>query len=142
VLFLSESGNKTAARDVDLAASIGLAIESDKNLPDVILLDLAGSQPLLVFVEIVATDGPVTERRRDALLRQTDAADFPRSRVAFLTAYEDRASDAFRRTISSVVWGSFVWFASEPDKLLILKECLVGPVMATLDELIEPPRPT
>lgn len=36
VLSLSESGNKTAARDIELAASIGLKIESDRNLPDVI----------------------------------------------------------------------------------------------------------
>jgi hypothetical protein len=138
VLSLSESGNKTAARDVELAASIGLTIESDRNLPDVVLVDLAGNEPLLVFVEIVATDGPVTERRRDAILRQTDAAGFHRSRVAFLTAYEDRGSDAFRRTISSVVWGSFVWFASEPDKLLILKEWSVRTAISTLDELIDP----
>jgi BsuBI/PstI restriction endonuclease domain len=105
----------------------------------VILVDLAGSDPLLVFVEIVATDGPVTERRRDALLRQIDASGFRRSRVAFLTAYEDRASEAFRRTISSVVWGSFVWFASEPDKLLILKEWAAESVISTLDDLNEPP---
>ena len=102
-------------------------------------MDLAADEPLLVFVEIVATDGPVTERRREALLRQTDAAGFRRSRVAFLTAYDDRASDAFRRTISSVVWGSFVWFASEPDKLLILREFPIGSVISTLDELIESP---
>lgn len=133
VLSLSESGNKVVSRDAELAARVGLKIESDKNLPDVVLVDLAPNEPLLVFVEIVATDGPVTERRRDAFLRQTVAAGFDRSQVAFLTAYEDRGSDAFRKTIASVVWDSFVWFASEPDKLLILKEFHDVP---QLDELM------
>ena len=37
VVFLSESGNKVVARDDELARSIGLAIQADKNLPDTIL---------------------------------------------------------------------------------------------------------
>ncbi|HEY6235931.1 MAG TPA: BsuBI/PstI family type II restriction endonuclease [Candidatus Elarobacter sp.] len=73
-----------------------------------------------------------TPNRRNALLRRTDAAGLRSSRVAFLTAYEDRGSDAFRRTISAVVWGSFVWFASEPDKLLVLAECRDVPALEDL----------
>jgi len=133
VLSLSESGNKVVARDEKLAASIGLTIEVDKNLPDIILVDLARNEPLLIFVEVVATDGPMTERRRDALLAQTDAAGFDRSRVAFVTAYDDREAVAFRRTIGAVAWGSFVWFASEPENLLVLRS---GGAAKCLDELL------
>lgn len=121
VLAVSESGNKLVARDERLAASIGLQIETDRNLPDIILVDLGPADPLLVFVEVVATDGPITERRREALLERTDAAGFRRSRVAFVTAYGDRESPAFRRTMSSVAWGTFIWFASEPQNLIVLR---------------------
>ena len=40
VLWLSESGNKVVVRDVSIANAIGLKIEADKNLPDLILADL------------------------------------------------------------------------------------------------------
>lgn len=40
LLWLSSSDDKVVARDDKLAASIGLRIEADKNLPDIILVDL------------------------------------------------------------------------------------------------------
>ena len=67
VIWISESGNKVVLKDEALASSLGLNINAQQLLPDVILADL--SEPfLLIFVEIVATDGPITSLRRDALL--------------------------------------------------------------------------
>ena len=134
VLWLSESGNKVAIRDDRLAAAIGIKIEADKNLPDLILVDLASPHPLLVFVEVVATDGPITDRRREAILKLTDAAGFPREQVAFLTAYQDRESAGFRKTVSALAWGSFAWFLSEPDQIVILRDGAAS--KATLGELV------
>lgn len=128
VLWLSESGNKVVTRDEELARAIGLYIEADKNLPDIILVDLADEKPLLVFVEVVATDGPITERRRDALHLLTDKAGFDRRRVAFLTAYADRDTAALKKTVPSLAWGSFAWFMSEPDKLLGMHDFSKTPV--------------
>jgi hypothetical protein len=122
VLWLSESGNKVVARDDKLAAKIGLKIEADKNLPDIILADLGPADPLLVFVEVVATDGPITPRRQTALYALTDAADFPRPQVAFLTAYADRAAAAFKKTVAELAWQSFAWFVSEPECLVQLRD--------------------
>lgn len=122
VLWLSESGNKVVARDDKLAASIGLKIEADKNLPDLILADLGPVDPLIVFVEVVATDGAITLRRQEALLALTDEAGFARKSVAFLTAYQDRESAGFRKTVSGLAWSSFAWFVSEPDKIVILRD--------------------
>lgn len=128
VLWLSESGNKVVTRDDKLAAEIGLKIEADKNLPDIILADLGPSDPLIVFVEVVATDGAVSARRRDALFSLTDEAGFAREQVAFLTAYQDKQSTGFRKTVSGLAWGSFAWFASEPDKIVILRDGATSPV--------------
>jgi hypothetical protein len=122
VLWLSESGNKVVARDDALASEIGLKIEADRNLPDIILVDLGPADPLVLFVEVVATDGPVSQRRREALLALSEGAGFDSSRVAFLTAYADRDAPAFKKTVSSLAWRTFAWFASEPHNLVFLRE--------------------
>lgn len=135
VLWLSESGNKVAARDDKLAAALNLKIEADKNLPDLILVDLGPADPLIVFVEVVATDGAITDRRQHAIYQLTKAAGFPREQVAFLTAYEDRESAGFRKTMSQLAWGSFAWFRSEPEHIVIMRDG--GASKASLSELVK-----
>jgi hypothetical protein len=120
VLWLSESGNKVVLRDDQIANAIGLKIEADRNLPDLILADLGPSEPLLVFIEIVATDGAITPRRQAALHALTDTAGFSRSQIAFVTAYQDRDSQGFKKTVAQLAWNSFAWFVSEPDHLIVL----------------------
>jgi hypothetical protein len=122
VISLSESGNKVVARDDNLAKAIGLTIPADKSLPDIILVDLGPAHPLLVFVEVVHTDGPVNDARKTALLQIAEGAGFPSKHVAFVTAYLDRASQTFRKTVSGLAWGSYAWFASEPDNLVIFSD--------------------
>jgi hypothetical protein len=134
VLWLSESGNKIVMRDERIANAIGLKIEPDKNLPDLILPDLEPAEPLIVFVEVVATDGAITPRRQEALYALTDAAGFKRSQVAFLTAYQDRESAGFKKTAPQLAWDSFAWFVSEPDNIIILRDGHAS--AARLSELI------
>ena len=122
VVFLSESGNKVVARDDELARSIGLTIQADKNLPDTILVDLGPAHPLLVFVEVVATDGPVSQRRKEALEELVAATGFPAEHVAFMTAYLDRSAGPFKKTVDSLAWGSYAWFAAEPEHLIVLSQ--------------------
>ena len=122
VVFLSESGNKVVARDDELARSIGLTIQADKNLPDTILVDLGPTHPLLVFVEVVATDGPISQRRKEALEKLVAAAGFPAEHVAFVTAYLDRSAGPFKKTVDSLAWGSYAWFAAEPERLVVFSE--------------------
>ena len=120
VLFVSESGNKVVARDDDLARSIGLDIQADKNLPDTILVDLGPAHPLIVFVEAVATDGPVNDRRKKALEELAAKAGFPLEHVAYVTAYLDRGGSPFKKTVDTLAWGTYAWFVSEPDGLIEL----------------------
>ena len=120
VIWLSESRNQVVARDDDLAQDIGLAIEADRNLPDLILLDLGPVEPLLVFVEVVATAGPVNEARQAALMVIATEAGFGEGQVAFLTAYADRDHAGFKASVSELAWRSFAWFMSEPDHIVLL----------------------
>jgi hypothetical protein len=119
VVALSESGNKVVARDDELARAIGLTIPADKSLPDIVLVDLGPAHPLLIFIEVVHTDGPVNDARKTALLQIAQGAGFSPHHVAFVTAYLDRASATFRKTVSNLAWGSYAWFASEPDSLIV-----------------------
>ena len=104
VLFVSESGNKVVARDDTLARKIGLDIKSDKNLPDTILVDLGPTNPLIVFVEAVATDGAINEQRKKALEVLATRAGFPLQSVAFVTAYLDRSGTPFKKTVDALAW--------------------------------------
>jgi hypothetical protein len=88
-------------------------------LPDIILVDL--EIPRLIFIEVVATDGPINARRKSSLAALAVEAGFGTD-VAFVTAYADRAGAAFRKTVSDLAWGSYAWFASEPGCLIELSE--------------------
>lgn len=120
VLWLSESASKEPARDVTLAKRLGLAIEADRNLPDIILVDVGSGKPLFVFVEVVATDGAITEARREALLPILGDAGYDPVQTAFVTAYLDRDQPGFKKTFSSLAWRSFAWCVSEPENIVAL----------------------
>ena len=85
-----------------------------------ILVDLGPPEPLLVFVEVVATAGPVNEARLTALMVTATEAGFRNDQVAFLTAYSDRDNAAFKSSVSELAWCSFAWFMSEPDHIVVL----------------------
>ena len=120
ILWLSESGNKETYRDVRLMNSLGISLQADRILPDMILVDLGGvgDDPTFIFVEIVASDGPITEARRAYLSGLITDAGFSAKQAAFVTAYLDRDHPAFKKTMASLAWGTFAWFLSEPDNLI------------------------
>lgn len=122
VLWLSESAAKVAARDEGWIKRLRLRITPDRTLPDIILLDRGRSaaELMLVFVEVVATDGPVTEQRARAFLEIAAEGGFDAARVACITAFLDRDRAEVKKALPSLAWGSQVWFASEPDRLLRL----------------------
>lgn len=122
VILLSESGNKVIARDDALIQAAGLRIEAQKLLPDLILFDLSPTRPLLVFVEVVASDGPISESRKQDLSTIAQGAHYGLDQLAFVTAYRDRAHPAFRKTVGALAWQTFAWFVAEPDHILMLRE--------------------
>lgn len=136
VVLLSESQAKIVSRDEALIARLRLRIEAGGTLPDILLVDLGPRDPLIVFVEVVATDGAVTAERKRALLRIATDAGFVPEQVAFVTAYGDRASSGFKKTVARLAWGSFAWFASEPDHLIVQYDAIGGNVL--LNTLLYP----
>lgn len=124
VLWLSESASKVQDLDRNLAERLSLHIDPARELPDLILIDAGDSSGgfLVVFIEVVATDGPVNEHRKRALLEVATNAGFDPKDVCFLTAYQDRSSAAFKKTVADLALGSFIWFMAEPDSLMVLRE--------------------
>ncbi len=124
LLWMSESGAKVRYHDDMVAQSLGLNIDASKVLPDIILVNVgkSGEDTALVFVEVVASDGPMTQARKEALLAYVRTAGFPEKQCYFGTAFEDRADGAFKKALPTLAWGSFVWFRSEPERLLWLSE--------------------
>lgn len=120
VVLLSESQQKVVARDEGLARELGLSISPDRLLPDAILVDLGPPEPLLVFVEVVATDGAITEERKRALTALCTSAGYEVESIAFVTAFLDRDVSPFRKLFPEIAWGAFVWFRSEPDHVVLL----------------------
>lgn len=132
LLWLSESAKKEDKRDAALAEKLGLSIDVDKNLPDIILVDVGSDDTLFVFVEIVASDGPVTEERKTALFQLLEAAGYSARSAAFVTAYADRGDSAFRKTFPSLAWQTFAWCATEPEKIIALIVPAVGDKLCKL----------
>jgi hypothetical protein len=124
LLWLSESGNKIRHRDEATAKAVGIKIDKAKVLPDIILVNIgeSGTDTSLVFVEVVATDGPMNQGRKDLLLEYVRASGFPEDQCVFGTAFEDRADSAFKKCLPQLAWGTFAWFRSEPERLIWLAD--------------------
>lgn len=120
VLWLSESAAKVVARDEGWIKRLKLRIDADRTLPDIILLDRGASADdlMLVFIEVVASDGPVTEARARAFHDVASGGGYGPRHVACVTAFLDRARPEAKKALPSLAWGSFAWFAGEPDRLI------------------------
>ena len=121
VLWISQSRKKSVVQDQELMQGLGLPIDQKSLLPDLILADLSDNH-LLIFVEVVATDGPIDEQRKQLLLEIAESAGYQESETAFVTAFDDRGAEPLRKRIAGIAKDSIVWCRSEPDLLIWLGE--------------------
>lgn len=122
VIWISDSKNKNHYEDKVVQGTLGLTIDVAKTLPDLIIVDMEppGMEDsfLVLFVEAVATEGPIDGQRREELTRIVTDAGYAAGQAAFLTAYLDKVGGPFRATGDKLAWGSFAWFASQPDQIV------------------------
>lgn len=119
-ILISESAKKIIMKDEDLCNSIGLNIDVSTVLPDIILMELGSSLPLLLFIECVATDGPISERRKKELENIAVNARYNINDCVYITVFKDRTDQVSRRLNPSIAWGTFIWYATEPDSIIYL----------------------
>ena len=120
VLWISESGNKVSIQDDILMKKIGLPINQAKLLPDIVIADLGRPNVLIAFIEVVHTDGPMTEARKKDLLAMTSKAGFAPQHTVFITAFEQRNSPALKRRLPAIATDTLIWCMAEPDLLIWL----------------------
>lgn len=127
VVHISTSEKKTFRELSGEAEDIGLHISPSAELPDIVAADTGHKDGLrLIFIEVVHSDGPITELRKESLLKIAADAGISRSHVKMITAFEDRNSTPFKKRISEIARDSDIWFRSEPE-LLIRLEVLGNP---------------
>ena len=110
--------------DDKLNEVLKIKLDVARLLPDVVLADLTKPALKLVFVEVVSTDGPVTEQRKAGILELLAASPmgYAPEDAVFVTAYRDRGARPVPKAIRELAWGSFAWFMSEPDNLVQLHD--------------------
>lgn len=121
VVMISESAQKLGYQDEEVSKAIGFEIDVSKALPDAVLADLDADPPLIVFIECVVTDGPVNERRKRELEEIAAAGGFRQTDCAFVTVFHDRERSPYRGMATSLAWGTFAWFETEPDHIVFLR---------------------
>jgi len=120
VLWVSESSNKVVNNS--LVEALNLKIDPSKSLPDVILVDIGtGDDVLVVFIEVVHSDGPINQVRKEALEALAVEAGFSSEHLAYVTVFSDRDASPYKTLAPNLAWDSFVWFESEPDAIVVLK---------------------
>jgi hypothetical protein len=103
-----------AIGDEQILHQLGIQIDVANVLPDALLADI-GSDPVRFWlVEAVATDGPVTEQRRELLLNWAVQQNIAPTSCSFLTAFQSRNAPAARRRLKDLASGTWAWFADEP----------------------------
>lgn len=79
-------------------------------------------------VEVVASDGPINQLRKDNLTTIAPDAGFDAGQLAFVSAFEDRDASPARGLVPNLAWGTFAWFRSEPDKIPVLRGDALTPI--------------
>ena len=121
VVWISDSAKKIFSDDL-LNKTLKISLDVATLLPDIIMVDMARPNVKFVFVEVVSSDGPVTEQRKGQLLEllANSPAGWKPEDAMFVTAYKDRQSRPVAKSLRELAWGTFAWFMSEPDHLVQL----------------------
>jgi hypothetical protein len=118
VLSISEPGDKVYVADASRLRALGLTMDASSVLPDAVIVDIGADPPEFWMIEAVASDGPVDEDRRQALLRWAEAQRIDPSLCRFLSAFASRSSPSARKRLKDLAAGTFAWYADEPGNEL------------------------
>lgn len=122
VVSVSEPGSKVYVLDSAFLSSLGVTIDPTTLLPDAVIADI-GSTPIMFWiVEVAASDGVVSDERREKLLAWATNQRIPPEQCAFLTAFADRNSPAAKRRLKDLALDTFAWFLTEPSSELSWSE--------------------
>jgi adenine-specific DNA-methyltransferase len=124
LIRVSDSTRPWAYFDDHLLRSLGVEIDVDGKMPDVVVY--VDGKNWLVLIEAVTSHGPVNPKRRGelkALFRDCTAG------LVFVTAFLNR--QALMWYLGEISWETEVWVADSPDHLIHFNgERFLGPYQA------------
>ena len=118
VLTISEPGDKIYTADARMLQRLGITIDISDLLPDALVVDIGTLPPQFWIIEAVATDGPIDEDRKSALLKWAGKQRIPDSSCRFLTAFASRNASPAKRRLKDLAVGTFAWYLDEPNREL------------------------
>ncbi|MDO9443669.1 MAG: BsuBI/PstI family type II restriction endonuclease [Beijerinckiaceae bacterium] len=122
VVSVSEPGDKTYT-DAQMVQSLGISINASTLLPDAIIADIAApGETLFWIIEAVATDGEISERRKEKLLMWAAEQRIPAHACRFLSAFSSRNAGPAKRRLKDLAVGTYAWYADEPTRVLTWDE--------------------
>lgn len=120
VLFISESREHVDVVDARLLRRLGISVDAARLLPDALLFD-AGSGTFWL-VEAVFTAGAIDEARKEALAEWSRSQGIDPDSCQYISAFVSRTARPFRQLVSSLAWGTHVWFLDEPERVMRLED--------------------
>jgi len=119
-LFISDQKEKVAHVDRDRSSEFGITVNDHKIIPDGIFAHLSNAgNPVISFIEIVDSCGPITETRKQELLKLVSDESISEIEIRFVTVFENRKT-MFKKFIPDIAWGTDVWISNNPDNLIRL----------------------
>lgn len=114
VLTISEPGDKLYVQDQQQLSTLGINIDVSNLLPDALIADLGTNPVTFWIIEAVATDGPITDHRKDQLLTWAADQHISPDSCQFLTAFSSRGSSPARRRLKDLAASTYAWYLDEP----------------------------
>ena len=111
VLYVGDTANKSLFIDKENLQAINFFELSHDALPDVVAY--SNCKNWLFLIEAVTTANPITELRRNALIK---AAKKCTADLIFVTAFPDR--DTYRKFSRDIAWETEVWIANAPEHMI------------------------
>jgi hypothetical protein len=121
VIYIGDTENKFVHLEANSLTALGVTLDSDEKITDVIVHYTAINW--LLLIEAVTSAGPVDGKRRKELKELFAGC---KAGLVFVTAFETRR--AMQSFLSHIAWESEVWIAEDPDHMIHFNgERFLGP---------------
>lgn len=106
-----ETEEKKGHFDCERLAELGVIVDRDGKMPDVVIHDV--TRNWLFLIESITSHGPVNEQRREELMALFAGSS---AGLVYVTAFPTRAVMA--RYLADIAWESEVWVADAPTHMI------------------------
>ena len=114
LIYAGDTGQKVGAFDAEALANLGVTVDKQGKMPDVVLYDHA--RHWLVLAEAVTTHGPVDAKRHGELSELSELFANAHPGLVYVSAFPDRPT--MRKYLADIAWETEVWVSDAPSHLI------------------------